>query len=158
MAKRYLTFSIDSELYGLDIHAVKELVTLMDYTHVPKMPIYTKGIMNLRGKVVTVVDLRLRFGMMEMAYNDRTSVIVIDLERKNINPTGLIVDKILEVMEYEEEEIDNQLSLDTIVDAEYITGIGKKNGDLTVLLDIHKIISKTKGSDLKDQQTEMEEK
>ncbi len=157
MSNRYLTFSIENENYGLDIQTVRELVSLIDYTHVPKMPNHTKGIMNLRGKVVTVVDLRLRFGMNEIEYDDRTSVVVIDLEKNNINPTGLIVDRINEVIEFEDEEIDRIVSLDSTIDSDYIIGIGKKNGELTILLDIYKIISSKKRKNVEIQHNDKEE-
>ncbi len=85
---KYLKFQLNNESYGIPIEYVRELIGLMDYTEVPKMPNYYKGIMNLRGKIVSLIDLRKRFVMIEKEYDNRTSVIVVDMQNSTYSRHG----------------------------------------------------------------------
>jgi purine-binding chemotaxis protein CheW len=139
---KFLRFILESESYGIDINCVKELIGLMEFTHVPKMPPYTKGIMNLRGKIVTLIDLRVRFEMEEKPYHERTSVIVVDVDQSGENPTGLIVDEVKEVIEFNEDEVTKNHNFDKMLQQRFIVGLGKKDDNVTLLLDVDKVVDK----------------
>nr|NNM90664.1 purine-binding chemotaxis protein CheW [Bacilli bacterium] len=134
---KYLTFSLGSEDYGLEIRFVTEIIKLQPITEIPEMPDYIKGIINLRGKIIPLMDVRLRFKKTEITYNDRTCVIVIDIDEVTI---GLIVDSVSEVLSIPDEEI--VLPPDLKKDSNrYISGIGKVGGDVKLLIDGMKLLS-----------------
>ena len=99
---KYLTFSLGAEFYGIEIKYVTEIIGMQSITELPQTPAYVRGIINLRGKIIPVIDVRLRFGKPFQPYNDRTCIIVIDLKQTSI---GLIVDAVSEVMSISEEEM-----------------------------------------------------
>ncbi len=137
-AGKYLTFSLAKEEYGLEILKVREIIGLMDITSVPRTPEYVKGVINLRGKVIPVVDLRLKFSMEEAEHTDETCVIVVDV---NAVEMGIIVDKVSEVLDIENEQIEDAPSFGASVDTDFILGMGKSGERVTILLDISKVLS-----------------
>lgn len=135
-AGKYLTFSLGSEFYGIEIKYVTEIVGIQPITEVPELPEYIKGIINLRGKIIPVMDVRLRFKKGQMDYNDRTCIIVIDILDISI---GMIVDAVSEVLSISEEEIVPPPDVNKN-GKKYIKGIGKSGSEVTLILDCEKLI------------------
>ncbi len=133
---KYLTFSLGNELYGIEIKHVTEIVGLQPITEVPELPDYIKGIMNLRGKIIPLMDVRLRFKKPFRDYNDRTCVIVIDIDDLSI---GLIVDSVSEVISIADSEIVPPPELNKVGNR-YIKGIGKVGNEVKLLLDCDKLL------------------
>lgn len=133
---KYLTFALDSEYYGIEIKHVTEIIGVQTITEVPEMPEYIRGIINLRGKIIPVMDVRLRFKKPYRAYNDRTCVIVVDIREVSI---GLIVDQVSEVLSIPDSEIVPPPELSNVMHT-YITGIGKVGNEVKLLLDCDKLL------------------
>jgi purine-binding chemotaxis protein CheW len=140
---KYLTFGLGSEEYGLEIIKVKEIIGVMNITSVPQTPKYVKGVINLRGKVIPVVDLRLKFGMDAMEYNDRTCIIVVDIAVKAGKKTvmGIVVDSVSEVLNIKGEEIEDTPTFGVTLGTDYILGMAKVKGGVKILLDISKVLT-----------------
>ncbi len=102
---KYLTFKLSHEEYGVEILKVRELIGIMDITAVPRMPVYMKGVINLRGKVIPVVDLRLKFGLDEIEHTEQTCIIVVDVGKE----IGIIVDAVSEVLDITEENVHGEV-------------------------------------------------
>jgi len=141
-AGKYLTFVLNGEEYGLEILKVREIIGLMDITAVPRTPEYVKGVINLRGKVIPVVDLRLKVGMPEAERTDETCIIVVDIGEVEM---GVIVDRVSEVLDIAGEDIEDPPSFGARVNTEYILGMGKLNDRVTILLDIGTLLSQARG-------------
>ncbi len=141
---KYLTFSLDTEYYGIEIKHVTEIIGVQSITEVPEMPEYIRGIINLRGKIIPVMDVRLRFKKPFRAYNDRTCVIVVEIRQMSI---GLIVDRVSEVLSIPEKEIVAPPEIKQ-VNHTYITGIGKVGGDVKLILDCDKLLNHEDGEQL----------
>lgn len=139
-AGKYLTFSLAGEEYGLEILKVREIIGLMAITAVPRTPAFIKGVINLRGKVIPVVDLRLKFGLAEGERTEETCIIVVDVGAIEM---GIIVDNVSEVLNIVAEEIEDTPSFGVNVDSDFILGMGKAKGKVTILLDISKVLSGT---------------
>ena len=139
-AGKYLTFGIADEEYGLEILKVREIIGIMEITSVPKTPPYVKGVINLRGKVIPVIDLRLKVGMPEADRTDQTCIIIVDVDNVEM---GIIVDNVSEVLDIPAEDIDDSPSFGEQVNTDYILGMGKSDGNVTILLDISKLLSQT---------------
>ena len=139
-AGKYLTFGLAEEEYGLEILKVREIIGLMDITAVPRTPDYVKGVINLRGKVIPVIDLRLKFSMSEAERTEETCIIVADVGGLEM---GIIVDRVSEVLDIAGDEIDETPSFGTNVDTEFILGMGKAEGKVTILLDISRVLTTT---------------
>lgn len=138
---KYLTFSLVNEEYGIGILKVKEIIGMMSITSVPRTPGFVKGVINLRGKVIPVLDLRLRFGMEETAYTERTCIVVVEVEGSSGSiMTGLVVDAVSEVQNIRSEEIENTPSFGTRLDTEYILGMAKLGKGVKILLDIDRVL------------------
>lgn len=135
---KYLTFWLGEETYGIDIKVVIEIIGMHDITEVPEVPEYVRGIINLRGKIIPVVDMRLRFKRPFREYNDRTCIVVIEVEDVFI---GLIVDGVAEVLTIAEENVVPPPKIKTSQN-EYIRGIGKNKDEVTLLLDWRKLFSR----------------
>ncbi|AKN31868.1 chemotaxis protein CheW [Clostridium carboxidivorans P7] len=135
---RFLTFSVGKESYGIEIKYVKEIIGIQEITEVPELPDYVKGIINLRGKIIPVMDVRLRFKKEAKEYNDRTCIIVIDVEEISI---GLIVDNVSEVLTIGEENIVPPPDLKTGFHNRYVKGIGKVGNEVKLLLDCEKVLN-----------------
>ncbi|MGV8146370.1 MAG: chemotaxis protein CheW [Alkaliphilus sp.] len=135
---QYVVFKLKEEYYGIPISYVKTLEKVSDITRVPNAEKYVKGVMNLRGEVVPVIDLRLRFGFEENKANEDTRTIVLTLEDFVI---GLSVDSSSEVITINEEDIDSASKFINTFKDDYIKGIGKVNGRMIILIDIHKLVN-----------------
>ena len=140
LAGKYLTFGLADEEYGVEITKVREIIKMMDITSVPRTPEFVKGVINLRGKVIPVVDLRLKFSMAEAEHTDETCIVVVDV---NTLEMGTVVDKVSEVLDIDAEDIEETPSFGVSVDTSFILGIGKKDDQVTILLDISKVLSST---------------
>jgi len=136
-AGKYLTFVLADEAYGLEILKVREIIKLMDITAVPRTPEYVNGVINLRGKVIPIVDLRLKFGLDETERTDRTCIIVVDVGQLEM---GIIVDEVSEVLAIAADEIEDTPTFGTDVDTQFILGMGKCEGSVKILLDIEKVL------------------
>ncbi len=134
---KYLTFRLAEEEYGVEILKVREINGLMDITAVPQMPAYMKGVINLRGKVIPVVDLRLKFGLEEIDHTEQTCIIVVDVGKE----IGIIVDTVSEVMDVSEENIEPPPAMGGSVDTSFILGMGKVKDDVKILLDIDRVLT-----------------
>jgi purine-binding chemotaxis protein CheW len=139
---KYLTFTLANEEYGIGILKIKEIIGMMPITSVPRTPSFVKGVINLRGKVIPVVDLRLKFGMPPMDYTDRTCIIVVEIAGQSGALTiGIVVDSVSEVLNIKEEDIENTPTFGVRVNTDYIMGMAKISGGVKILLDIDKVLS-----------------
>jgi purine-binding chemotaxis protein CheW len=138
---KYLTFSLAKEEYGLGILKVKEIIGMMPITTVPRTPGFIKGVINLRGKVIPVIDLRLKFAMEEIAYTDRTCIIVVEA-RGQAGPVliGIVVDAVAEVIHIKAADIEEPPALGARLATDYILGMAKMHGGVKILLDIDKAL------------------
>ncbi|MBF0233342.1 MAG: purine-binding chemotaxis protein CheW [Desulfamplus sp.] len=139
---KYLTFSLAGEEYGIGILQVKEIIGMMPITSVPRTPDFVKGVINLRGKVIPVIDLRLRFSIAESQYTERTCIIVVEITTDYGEMViGIVVDAVSEVLTIKEEHIEAPPSFGINLDSEYILGMAKLEGGVKILLDIDKVLS-----------------
>ncbi len=134
---KYLTFKLADEEYGVEILKVREINGVMDITAVPRMPVYMKGVINLRGKVIPVVDLRLKFGLDEIEQTEETCIIVVDVGKE----IGIIVDTVSEVLDIKGENIEPPPALGGSVDTSFILGMGKVGDAVKILLHIDKVLT-----------------
>ncbi len=134
---RFLTFSLGKESYGIEIRYVTEIIGIQPVTEVPELPEYIRGIINLRGKIIPVMDVRLRFKKTFREYDDRTCVVVVDIADISI---GLIVDSVSEVLSIPEEEIVPQPEMSKAGN-KYIKGIGKVGNEVKLLLDCNMLLN-----------------
>ena len=134
----YLTFELDNEYYGLWIGYVTEIIGILPFTEVPELPAYVRGIFNLRGRIIPLMDLRLRFQKKFVEYDERSCVIVIDVAA---NTVGLIVDSVSEVIAFSEADIIEQPMLSSGVSNQFIKSIGKVGNEVKLLLDCDKLLS-----------------
>jgi len=138
---KYLTFSLAEEEYGIGILKVKEIVGLMPVTAVPRAPEFVKGVINLRGKVIPIIDLRLRFNMDEAEPTDRTCIIVVEVEGPSSQvQIGLMVDSVSEVLNVKAEDIEETHSFGFSFKANWLLGMAKIEGAIKILLDIDWIL------------------
>lgn len=135
---RYLTFLIGKETYGIEIRFVTEIIGIQAITEIPELPEYIKGIINLRGKIIPVMDIRLRFKKEPREYNDRTCVIVVDISDVSI---GLIVDSVAEVLAISDEDVVEPPQMNKGFNNRYIKNIGKAGNDVKLLLDCEKLLT-----------------
>jgi purine-binding chemotaxis protein CheW len=144
---RYLTFQIGSECYGIEIKYVTEIIGLQAITEIPELPEYVRGIINLRGKIIPVMDVRLRFKKEALTYNDRTCVIVIEVREISI---GLIVDQVAEVLTIPEEDIVDPPQVNKGGNNRYIRKIGKAGGAVKLLLDCERLLTEHELEELEE--------
>ncbi len=139
---KYLTFSLAEEEYGIGILKIKEIIGMMPITSVPRTPDFVRGVINLRGKVIPVIDLRLRFSMPEKEYTDRTCIVVVEIGGQSIEMIiGIVVDSVSEVLNITHEEIEETPAFGTSLDTGYILGMAKVEGGVKILLDIDTVLS-----------------
>lgn len=138
---KYLTFVLCGEEYGVEILKIREIIGIMNITPVPQVPGYIKGVINLRGKVIPVIDLRLKFGFQEAEHTHETCIIVMEVRNKL---TGVIVDTVSEVIDVSSEEFEPTPHLGNGVDTEIILGIAKIKDKVKMLLDIDKVLESVK--------------
>jgi purine-binding chemotaxis protein CheW len=138
---KYLTFALDNEEYGIGILKIKEIIGVMPVTPVPQTPEHVKGVINLRGKVIPVIDLRLRFGMDAIDYTERTCIIVVEIaSSEGTVQIGIVVDSVSEVLNIKGEDIEDSPTFGTKLNTGYILGMAKMEGGVKILLDIDKVL------------------
>ena len=146
LAGKYLTFSLAEEEYGLEILKVREINGYMDITAIPQTPHHVKGVINLRGQVIPVVDLRAKFGMETTEVTDQTCIIVVEItQKKHAFSTGIVVDQVQEVLEIAAEAIEPAPEFGSSVNTDFILGMGKIGESVKILLDIDQVLG---GDDL----------
>jgi purine-binding chemotaxis protein CheW len=139
---KYLTFTMAEEEYGIGILKIKEIIGMMPITTVPQTPEFVKGVMNLRGKVIPVVDLRLRFGMVSIDYTERTCIIVVEIEgQSGTVMIGIVVDSVSEVLNIKGDDIEETPTFGAKLNTDYILGMAKTEGGVKILLDIDRTLS-----------------
>ena len=138
---KYLTFALGREEYGLEILKVREIFGYMEITAIPRTPSHVRGVINLRGQVISVVDLRAKFGMESVERTEQTCIIVVEIHRggRKIS-TGIIVDHVSEVLEVPGDKIEDPPSFGSSVDSDFILGMGKIGDSVKILLDIDKVL------------------
>jgi len=138
MRGRYLTFALGDEVFGIGINYVKEIIGLQPINPIPEAPEHIKGIINLRGKVFPVIDMRLKFKKLPKPYTDRTCIIVIDTKE---NSVGLIVDSVAEVLTLKDEDIAPPPGSWTGPGRRYLSGVGKRGEHIILLLDCEQLFT-----------------
>lgn len=139
---KYLTFSMANEEYGIGILKIREIIGMMPITSVPQTPEFVKGVINLRGKVIPVIDLRLRFNMDSIDYNERTCIIVVEiLGQSSTVQVGIVVDSVSEVLNIKQDEIEDTPTFGTSLNTDYILGMAKMEGGVKILLDIDQVLT-----------------
>ncbi len=139
---KYLTFFLAEEEYGIGILKIKEIIGMMPITTVPRTPEFVKGVINLRGKVIPVIDLRLRFAMEEINYSERTCIIVVEIgEQVGTVQIGIVVDAVSEVLNIKSDEIADTPTFGSKLDTDYILGMAKMEGGVKILLDIDTVLN-----------------
>jgi purine-binding chemotaxis protein CheW len=140
-AGKYLTFSLGQEQFGLEILKVREIIGLMEITEVPRTPHDIRGVINLRGQVIPVLDIRSRFGMMSSESTDQTCIIVVEVRRNGQTiSTGILVDQVQEVQDIAAAAIEEPPDFGSGVDSGYILGMAKIGSSIKILLDIDKVL------------------
>jgi len=138
---KYLTFVLGSEEYGLEILKVREIIGYMDITAVPQTPEHIKGVINLRGQVIPVIDLRAKFGMETTETTDQTCIIVVEITQGSSKfNTGIIVDHVQEVLDIAGDDIEDAPQFGSNVNTDFILGMGKVGDSVKILLDIDKVL------------------
>lgn len=139
---KYLTFSLDQEEYGIGILKVKEIIGMMRVTPVPQTPEFVKGVINLRGRVIPVIDLRLRFGMSKSDYTERTCIVVVEIDSDNGKlHIGVVVDSVSEVLNIKGSDIEDTPAFGTSLNTDYILGMAKAGNSVKILLAIDRVLS-----------------
>ncbi len=134
---KYLTFVVGKEEYGIEIRYVQEINGIQNITDLPDVPHFVKGVINLRGKVIPVIDVRLRFGLEEREYDERTCIIVVNLHQMTV---GLIVDSVSEVLDIKDDDIEPPPRASMGAGSRYVQGLGKIGDGVKILLDVHKLL------------------
>ncbi|PKN62846.1 MAG: chemotaxis protein CheW [Deltaproteobacteria bacterium HGW-Deltaproteobacteria-15] len=138
---KYLTFTLANEDYGIGILKIKEIIGMMAITKVPRCPDFVKGVINLRGKVIPVMDLRMRFGVDAAEFTERTCIVVVEVDSgSGTIVVGLIVDSVSEVLNIKSEDIEETPGFGTKVNTDYILGMAKLSGGVKILLDIDRVL------------------
>jgi purine-binding chemotaxis protein CheW len=142
LAGKYLTFRLGAEEFGLEILKVQEIIKMMDITKVPRMPDFVRGVINLRGKVIPVVDLRRKFTMDSLATTEKTCIIVVKISHETRSvTTGIVVDEVSEVLDVGSEQIEPPPQFGAAVDTHFILGMGKIGKRVVMLLDVDRILA-----------------
>ncbi len=148
---KYLSFFLGEEEYALGILSVREIIGLIDITPLPQTPDYVKGVINLRGKIIPVIELRAKFGLDSVDYTEQTCVIVVEVGNESTDQhfeIGIIVDSVREVLDIAGNQIDPPPSFGCSVPLDYITGIGKVREKVVVLLNIDRIVTSAEAEKL----------
>jgi len=142
---QWVTFQLEEETYGINVMQVREVLRYTEIAPVPGAPEYVLGIINLRGNVVTVIDTRSRFGLMEGEVTDNTRIIVIESEKQVI---GILVDSVAEVVYLRSSEIDTTPSVGTEESSKFIQGVSNRDGKLLILVDLNKLLTDEEWDDM----------
>ena len=140
-----VTFSIGEEEFGVEILKVQEIIRMLEITRVPKAPDFVEGVINLRGKVIPVIDLRLRFGLQAKGHDKKTRIIVIEINQMIV---GFVVDSVSEVLRIPAGTSEPPPPVISGLDSEYISGVGKLDDRLLIMLDLNRLLSKEEKSAL----------
>ncbi len=142
-AGKYLVFQLGREEFGICVLKVREIIGVQDITAVPHTPAYVKGVINLRGKVIPVIDLRVKFGLTEVEYTQRTCIIVIQVQAAGTAmPMGIVVDGVAEVLNLTSADIEDTPDFGDGVDTRYLLGMAKVKGKVKILLDIDQVLTR----------------
>ncbi len=133
-----VSFHLGNEEYGVDISQVQEIIRMVDITHVPRAPHFMEGVINLRGQLIPIIDLRTRFGMSRAEHTKNTRIVVTEIAGKRV---GIIVDSVSEVLNLPVENVEEAPEMIAGVGTEYISGVGKMGDRLIILLELQKVIS-----------------
>ncbi|MFT6155056.1 MAG: purine-binding chemotaxis protein CheW [Bermanella sp.] len=144
---QWVTFRLDNETYGINVMQVQEVLRYSEVAPVPGAPPYVLGIINLRGNVVTVIDTRLRFGLMQTETNDQTRIVIIETENQVV---GILVDAVAEVVYLRQSEIETTPNVGNEETAKFIQGVCHKNKELLILVDLEKMMSDGEWAELND--------
>ncbi len=151
---KYLSFFLQGQSYGVNVENIVQIIAIPEITPIPHTPFYIKGVFNRSGKITPVMDLRLRLGLPERAYDDRTSIIVIKIPLQNQELImGMIVDNVLEVIDIHDEFIDKLPVMSSSIDNDYIEGMAKLKDKVVTLLDSGKILSRKELNEMHDLQS-----
>jgi purine-binding chemotaxis protein CheW len=142
---KYLTFGLADEHYGLEVLCVQEIVGLLPVTRIPRLPSFVAGVVNLRGRVIPVVDLRQAFGLSASEMHERTCIIIVNAKRSSGATTvmGILVDEVSDVADLSADAIEETPEFASNVDTSFIKGVGRAEGRVLLLLDIDKALSAT---------------
>ena len=133
---RFLTFFVDEEQYGIDISKIKEIIAPINITQVPKTPDFVKGVINLRGSIIPVVDIRLKFEMQACDMNEETAIIIYEVNRVSI---GFVVDKVEDVLTFDSKHISEAPRFGSNIDTSFIDKVAEIDGEVIMLLNLEKI-------------------
>ena len=142
---QWVTFRLDNEKYGIKVMQVKEVLRMTEIAPVPGAPDYVLGIINLRGNVVTVIDLRCRFGLMGQEADDATRIVIIEADNQTI---GILVDSVAEVADIQSSEIDTAPNVGNDESSKYIQGVSSQGDELLILVDVNKLLSDEEWSEM----------
>jgi purine-binding chemotaxis protein CheW len=141
---KYLTFFISRERYGFEILKVQEIIKVPYITFVPRCPSYVRGVINLRGKIIPVIDLRTKFGISNATYDAKTCIIVINAVKASQKMlVGVVVDTVLEVLDFTKEQITNAPNYGETLSAHFVTGMATRDEHLNILIDIDAVVAST---------------
>ncbi len=150
LAGKYLTFRLANEEYGLEILKVQEIIRMQAVTRVPRTPDYVRGVINLRGKVIPVIDLRKKFGLESAQDTEKTCIIVVQIASGDGKVVmGIIIDEVKEVLDIKAENIEETPSFGASIDTQFIMGMGKIGQSVKILLDIDKVMSAREINEIK---------
>jgi purine-binding chemotaxis protein CheW len=154
LAGKYLTFQLAEEEYGLEILKVQEIIQMQAVTKVPRTPSYVRGVINLRGKVIPVVDLRKKFGLETVKDTEKTCIIVVQITQTDSHSDGhvvmgIIIDEVKEVLDIKAENIEETPSFGSTIDTDFILGMGKIGASVKILLDIDKVMTARELTEIK---------
>ena len=149
-AGKYLAFRLGAEEFAIQVLKVREIMGIQDITAVPQTPAYVKGVLNLRGKVIPVIDLRLKFGLPEIEYTQRTCIIVVQVlgPGGSVSLTGIVVDEVSEAVNIAAGEIEDTPDFGDSVATPYLLGMAKSKGKVKILLDIDQVLQAKELADL----------
>jgi len=141
-AGKYLAFHLGPEEFAIQVLKVREIMGIQDITAVPQTPLYVKGVINLRGKVIPVIDLRLKFGLPEIEYTQRTCIIVVQVQGPagSVSLTGIVVDEVSEAVNIAAGEVEDTPDFGDSVQTPYLLGMAKSKGKVKILLDIDQVL------------------
>jgi len=139
--QKFLTFALANEEYGINVMEVKEIIGMMPITVLPQTPVYVKGVINLRDKVIPIIDLRCKFNLEQVEPTERTCIIVIETEDQNHTLVGLIIDSVSEVINLKGDEVEPAPAMQTQFNEQLILGLAKCENGVKILLDIDKVIN-----------------
>lgn len=143
---QWVTFRLQDEIYGINVMQIQEVLRYTDIASVPGAPDYVLGIINLRGNVVTVIDIRTRFGLESTEITDQSRIVIIEIEKQVI---GILVDSVAEVVYLKQSEIDAAPNVGTEESARFIQGVANKEGDLLILVDLNKLLNEDEWDEIK---------